>query len=35
MNSKINDILSEIDKKKQELKQEYLKIKEKYGFIIK
>jgi len=34
MKSKISDILSEIDNKKQELKNEYLKLKDKYWFKI-
>jgi len=35
MNSKINKILQEIEKKKKELIKEYYEIKEKYGFSIK
>jgi hypothetical protein len=34
MKSKIDRILSEINKKKEELKNEYFKLKEKYGFRI-
>jgi len=32
MKSRINKILEEIDIKKQELKEEYLKLMEKYSF---
>jgi hypothetical protein len=35
MKSKINLILTEIDKKKDELKLEYSNLKEKYGFTFK
>jgi len=35
MNSKINKILQDIDKKKKELIKEYYEMKEKYGFSIK
>jgi hypothetical protein len=34
MKSKINKILEEINLKKEELKNEYSKLKEKYGFKI-
>lgn len=35
MKSKISEILNEISKKRSELKNEYLKLKEKYGFTVK
>ncbi len=35
MKSKINAILAEIDRKKQELKEEYIRLMDKYGFTIK
>jgi hypothetical protein len=35
MKSNINSILSEIDKKKDELKLEYNNLMEKYGFTLK
>jgi hypothetical protein len=35
MKSKISIIMEEIDKKKEELKLEYVKLTDKYGFILK